>query len=283
MNIFNIIKEIEKVDPEVYDRLDPRRAVFKHFTGFGKKLAAAAVPLAFGSMLNKAYGQTGTPTIREVLEFALKLENLEYYFYKRAADTNIFPSAAGKTAFGVIRDHEEDHVNFLRTAITGLGGAAPTTYTDANFDWTADGLLGDTTFTNYPTMLAVAQAFEDTGVRAYKGAAPALMSNDAVLQAALQIHSVEARHAAHLRRMRRDLAGAGGAPTQKPWITGNDRGGLPSAFQGVYDGEEVTTQAGVTITGTFGGITIDANAASEAFDEPLTVAQVNTIVMPFIA
>ena len=129
-------------------------------------------------------------------------------------------------------------------------------------------------------MLAVAQAFEDTGVRAYKGAAPALMSNDTVLQAALQIHSVEARHAAHLRRMRRDVTG--GVPTQKPWITMKDRGGLPEAFQGVYNGEEATTQAGVTITGSFGGVTIDANAASEAFDEPLTVAEVNAIVMPFI-
>ncbi|WP_207432554.1 ferritin-like domain-containing protein [Sabulibacter ruber] len=280
MNIFNILKEVEKVDPEVFDRLDPRREVFKHFGGFGKKLVAAAIPLAFGSMLNKAYGQN-TTSIRDVLEFALKLENLEYYFYKRAADTNIFPSAAGKTAFGVIRDHEEDHVNFLRQAITGLGGAAPTTYTDANFDWTAKGLLGNATFTDYGTMLAVAQAFEDTGVRAYKGAAPALISNDTVLQAALQIHSVEARHAAHLRRMRRDMAN--GVANLKPWITMKDRGGLPPEFQGIYDGEDNISQGGVTITGTFGGITIDANAASEAFDEPLTVAQVNTIVTPFIA
>ncbi|ALI99677.1 ferritin-like domain-containing protein [Rufibacter tibetensis] len=280
MNIFNILKEVEKVDPEIFDRLDPRRAVFKHFGGFGKKLAAAAVPIAFGSMLNKAYGQTAMPSVRDVLEFALKLENLEYFFYRRAADTNIFANAAGKTAFTVIRDHEEDHVNFLRTAISGMGGAAPTTYTDANFDWTAKGTLGNATFTNYPTMLAVAQAFEDTGVRAYKGAAPALMSNDGVLQAALQIHSVEARHAAHLRRMRRDMAN--GVATNKPWITMKDRGGLPAAFQGIYDGEEVTTQAGVNIVGTFGGIAIDANAASEAFDEPLTVAQVNSIVAPFI-
>ncbi|WP_210466334.1 ferritin-like domain-containing protein [Rufibacter roseolus] len=282
MNIFNILKEVEKVDPEIFDRIDPRREVFKHFGGFGKKLAAAAIPIAFGSMLNKAYGQTAAnPSVREVLEFALLLENLEYHFYLRAAATDIFPSAAGKTAFGVIRDHEKAHVDFLRAAISGMGGAAPTTYTDASFDWTANGLLGNATFTSYPTMLAVAQAFEDTGVRAYKGAAPALMSNDTVLQAALQIHSVEARHAAHLRRMRRDMTN--GVAGLKPWITMKDRGGLPAEFQGIYDGEENTTQATVNITGTFGGITIDANAASEAFDEPLTVAQVNAIVMPFIA
>jgi hypothetical protein len=48
----------------------------------------------------------------------------------------------------------------------------------------------------------LAQAFEDTGVRAYKGQAGNVMSNKTVLQAALQIHSVEARHASQVRRMR---------------------------------------------------------------------------------
>ena len=50
MNILNIITEIEKIDPEVYDRLDQRRTMFKHFAGFGKKLATAAVPYAMGAI-----------------------------------------------------------------------------------------------------------------------------------------------------------------------------------------------------------------------------------------
>ena len=276
MNIFNLLKEIEKVDPEVYERLDSRRAVFKHFGGFGRKLAAAAVPIAFGSMLNKAYGQS-TRTVTDVLKFAYLLENLEAEFYKQAAATTIFPTEAGKKAFETIRDHEVAHVAFLKTA---LGADAPA-YTAASFDYNAKGALGGQTFTSYPVMLAVAQAFEDTGVRAYKGQAGFLMSNNDVLQAALQIHSVEARHAAHVRRMRRDFAAA--PAVQKPWITGKDLGGLPALIQPVYDGEEITTQAGVNITGTFGGVTISAAAASEAFDEPLTTEQVTAIVTPFLA
>src|SRR5688572_17272530 len=106
MNIFNVLKEIEKVDPEVYGRLDSRRAAFKHFGGFGKKLALAAVPLALGSMLNKAYGQApATRSVMDVLQFALLLENLEAEFYKQAAATSLFPAAAGKMAFETIRDH----------------------------------------------------------------------------------------------------------------------------------------------------------------------------------
>jgi hypothetical protein len=52
----------------------------------------------------------------------------------------------------------------------------------------------------YAQFLALAQAFEDTGVRAYKGQAANLISTD-LLTAALQIH-VEARHASEVRRLR---------------------------------------------------------------------------------
>jgi hypothetical protein len=137
-------------------------------------------------------------------------------------------------------------------------------------------------------MLAVSQAFEDTGVRAYKGQAPRLINNNTVLQAALQIHSVEARHASHVRQMRRGLNQLvpSGQKVQ-PWITsaqsGIDTGNgtLNALIQTIYAGEDLTTQAGVNIVNV-GGQTIAAAEASEAFDEPLTKAQVAAIVDPFI-
>jgi hypothetical protein len=103
----------------------------------------------------------------------------------------------------------------------------------------------------------LSQGFEDTGVRAYKGQAAALMANDAVLTTALQIHSVEARHASAVRRLR----------GQKGWITGNQTDIAPLAP--VYAGEEVGQ--GVTST-----------ASAEAFDEPLTTDQVLAIANLFI-
>ena len=51
------------------------------------------------------------------------------------------------------------------------------------------------------TFLATAVALEDTGVSAYAGQGPRI-SQKAVVQAALAIHSVEARHAAHFRSWR---------------------------------------------------------------------------------
>ncbi|GAA4316957.1 ferritin-like domain-containing protein [Flaviaesturariibacter amylovorans] len=288
MNLQNIFNDIENVDPEVYDRLDSRRNAMKRFSFIGKTLALAAIPSALGSMLKKAYGQS-TGNILDVLNFALKLEYLEAEFYTRGvAASGLIP--AGTPAVGAlttIRDHENAHVNFLRTAITAAGGmpiARP------NFDFTAgggsqNGPLGNLTFTNYGVFLAVAQAFEDTGVRAYKGQAGNLMSNDDVLTAALQIHSVEARHAAHIRYMRRAHMSVG-AGQVKPWITRNVShvtsgvAAVDNLVQMVYNGEEVTTQATVNIAS---NSNLNADRASEAFDEPLTLQQVTAIVTPFFA
>lgn len=278
MNIYNIITEVEKTDPEVYDRLDGRRAALKGMMGFAGKVAALSLPLMLGSMFKKAYGQS-TGSLVGVLNFALTLEYLESEFYKKAVGTTGLIPAADLPGFTAIRDHEVAHVAVLRQTITQLGGT-PVTYTLANFDYTAGNgsMTGPyaTVFSNYDTLLAVSQAFEDTGVRAYKGQAGNLISNNDVLTAALQIHSVEARHASYIRYLRQKR----GATANKPWITGNDTGGVPGVTA-VYAGEENTTQAGQQITG-INNTSISANAASEAFDEELTQAQVNMIVDPFI-
>ena len=69
---------------------------------------------------------------------------------------------------------------------------------------------------------------------------------------------------------------------RKGWITGNSRDDLPAFTQPAYNGEEASTQAGINVTNlavNFGG----ADSATEAFDEPLTMAQVIAIVTPFLA
>lgn len=288
MKIDNIINEIESVDPEIFERLNGRRNAMKQFAKFSGKVALASLPFAFGSMLSKAYGSPSgtTDAITDVLNFALTLEYIEAEFYKAGyaagvAGTLAIPAGAPLNAIKTIRDHEVAHVNFLKTAITSLGGT-PVAFTAASFDFTAKGTF-PAVFTDYALFLAVAQTFEDTGVRAYKGQAANLMSNNDVLTAALNIHSVEARHASHIRQMRRNNGGLIPAGvTLKPWITLNQSGIGSSAVQASYEGEEITTQATVNIVN-IGGAVISANAASEAFDEALSKEQVVAIVTPFFA
>ena len=283
MNLQNIISEIEKTDPEVYDRLDTRRNAMRSFVKTSGKIALASIPFALGSMFQKAYSSPSSPSdlILDTLNFALTLEYLESNFYIKAVASGIIPAGNAMSALTVIRDHENEHVNFLKTAITAAGGT-PVSFTAASFDFTAKGTFPGV-FSDYGTMLAVAQTFEDTGVRAYKGQAPNLISNNDYLTAALRIHSVEARHAAHIREMRKaaNLLVPAGVDV-KPWITLNQSGIGTAAVQASYDGEENVMQAGVTITN-IGGQKISAAAASEAFDEPLTKDQITAIVTPFFA
>jgi hypothetical protein len=290
MNLQNIISEIEKVDPEVYDRLDTRRKTMKQFANLSGKVALASLPLAFGSMLNKAYGKTSSLTdlVSDTLNFALTLEYLEAAFYNQIVTTPGFATApaADQTALKKIQADENAHVTFLKGALGAAAVASP------KFDLTGGKGSGNGPFkgyeASYAVQLAMSQTFEDTGVRAYKGQAPNLQGSRPFLTAALRIHSVEGRHAAKIRQMRRvlDAAIPAGEKPLKPWITLNYSGIMyPPAQANInlsYAGEEVTTQAGVNITGIGSNGFITDKAASESFDETLTKAQVLTIVDPFI-
>ncbi len=291
MNLQNIFSEIEKVDADVYDRMDTRRSAMKQFASFSGKAALAAMPLALGSMFKKAYGQTPTDVIA-TLQYALTLEYLEAKFYNLGvAGVGVTTNAgvAGLAALQKIRDDENKHVAYLKSVITALG-STPTA--EPTFDFTAGNGSNMGPFlgweANYDIFLAMAQTFEDTGVRAYKGAAGTLINNKDVLTAALNVHSVEAKHASHIRQMRRARATAPGAITAayvgdiKPWINNaesNIGAGFAAAVQPSYNGEEVTTQNGVNIV-TVAGVT--ATAASASFDEPLSRPAVLAIVDPFI-
>ena len=279
MNTLKVLNIISEQDPEIFDRIDTRRKAMHTFTSLGKKIALISAPFMLGTVLNKAYGQTPTSSVIDVLNFALTLEYLEYEFYLKATSSaGLIPAGAATSAITTIRNHELAHVNFLKTAITGAGG---TPVAKPNFDFSGGNGTGTgpfaTAFSNYQLFLAVAQTLEDTGVRAYKGQAGNLINADDVLEAALNIHSVEARHASHVRQMRK----ANNFGDVKPWITGKDTGGIGALVQANYNGEELTTQAGVNIIN-IGGQSISANAASESFDEPLTTAQVLALVDAFI-
>ena len=204
------------------------------------------------------------------------------------------PAGAAQAALTKIANDEANHVIFLKTAITTAYGAASVT-PKPTFDLTGGNGSGTgpfaMAFSNYGLFLAVAQTFEDTGVRAYKGRAKELKQGGDYLTAALNIHSVEARHAAHIRTMRYNLNVASGNSVSlvpagivvKPWITLNQSAIASAAVQASYNGavpENTTIQGGVEILGISTGI--NAIYATEAFDEPLTAAEVLAIVDPFI-
>jgi hypothetical protein len=129
----------------------------------------------------------------DVLNYALTLEHLEYAFYRDGLEQFSAEdfAAAGYAAnvyewFGIIRDHEMEHVNTITSVITDLGGEP---VAEGTYDFGYGDLAG---------FVGVATALENTGVGAYQGAAQFLIDEDELLTAALTIHGVEARHAAYL-------------------------------------------------------------------------------------
>ena len=159
MNIFKIIQQIEKVDPEVYVRLNSRRNAF----GLLGKAALTASPLALGAVFQNAYGKTND-AVTDIPNFALTLEYLESEFYTMGLNApNLIPTNQ-RTAFAQIKKHEDQHVMLLKGALAANAVAKPT------FDFTDKGAFPDV-FTSLATFTTLAQAFEDTGVRAYKGQA----------------------------------------------------------------------------------------------------------------
>ena len=152
--------------------------------------------------LSHAEAQAATPSIADVLNFALNLEYLEANLY--AAVTGLTPPSGGPgvtgaptkltldaqtmaTAANLYLD-ETAHIATLQSAIKGLGG---TPITQPAIDLSAGGTVVITTQAQF---LTVARQFTAVGNSAYAGAAQLLTSNVMILTTAAQILGAEAQH-----------------------------------------------------------------------------------------
>jgi hypothetical protein len=298
-------------------------------------LSMGSVPVALAALSRDAFGQAPSD-ILDVLQFAYILENLENEFYKAVLGTSavtaqnaafatvraLIPDAA-KQSLQQIQKHEQQHTDFLKATIPVFGGTPPA-ITAADFDFTGGNGSSAGPFARATTelsfLLLAAQAFEDTGVRAYKGQAGRLLINgnnnaDIALESALRIHSVEARHAAKIRRIRRTLnpadtslrftgyvrgggvAAAGAGNIANPpaeavaalnLIYGGGTGPISYAEGNtqhvVFNGTAAVTIDAATLSGieVIGDASARATAATMAFDEALTKEEVIAIVRGFI-
>ncbi len=187
-------------------RRDTRRS-------FLRQTAVAGGVVVGGGAFAASAGAGHTDSVPDVdiLNFALSLEYLEAAFYVQAlggsgttgvpassgafdrgaiTGSNVFAGFGGRIRstgyeyLSAIRDHEVEHVDFLRRA---LGASAVPA---CRFDFSS--ALG-----SVETFVANAQVLENTGVMAYDGAIR-YVDDGNNLQAGAQIATVEARHAAYL-------------------------------------------------------------------------------------
>jgi plastocyanin len=200
-------------------RLTSRRGLLG---GMAKVVAGGALAVAVAPTLG-GFGLASAQDFEDdvaILNYALTLEHLEAAFYRDGLDTfseDDFEDGV-YAELEAIRDHEEAHVETLTSTINDLGGE-PVEAGEYDFGY------GD----DPDAFLETAMALENTGVAAYAGAAPAV-EDDALLSAALSIHSVEARHAAYLNRL-------------------NGESAFPDAFDEALSQDEVLEIAGPFIAG----------------------------------
>ncbi len=128
-----------------------------------------------------------------ILNYALTLEYLEAAFYTEAEAMGALDGELALFA-KVVGAHERAHVKALKAALGRKAVKKPR----FNFRGTTE---------DAARFAATAQVLEDTGVAAYAGQAPRVKST-AILEAALAIHTIEARHASWIR----DINGAPPAP-----------------------------------------------------------------------
>jgi len=280
-------------DPTALERATSRRGALSSLGSWGKGLALAGVPFGLAALTREAFAQ-GAPLsdrIINTLNFALTLERLEATFYPMALASGVIP-AQHRGVFELIAANEIAHRDFLE-GVLGNQAARRT-----NFDFTAGGTLDP--FNDFNTFLILAQGFEDAGVRAYKGQIGNLQENGAILTAGARIHSVEARHASLVRRLRAEHLGA--SPEQAPWkgwpsLPPVDAGAAPfigavyAAGQpaAMFPSESNTVHAGIDVVPLAAALTGDEaidnpqQAAAEAFDEPLDLRSVLAIAGMFAA
>ena len=172
---------------EMVDRIDEEEAATRGL--FLRKGAVMGGGLIGGAALIGLFAGAakGAPqSDLDIGNFALTLEYLEAEFYTEAVQMG---ALSGKVLrFGqIVGAHERTHVAALQKML-GAGAVAKPSF---NFQGTTE---------SQSKFQATAQVLEDTGVMAYKGQAPLIESN-AVLKAALAIHTVEARHASWIRHI----------------------------------------------------------------------------------
>ena len=156
---------------------------------------------------------TTTPSVVDVLNFALNLEYLEASFYlyvttgSGLSTTNMgtspgtvsggmqvgFTNAIVASAAAQLATDEREHVEFLRSTITTVGGT-PVSMPTLN-------LAAGGAVTSDATFLAAARQLEATGISAYIGGAQYLVSNTTAVLYAAQILDTESQHEGFLRQL----------------------------------------------------------------------------------
>ena len=262
----------------------PRRALLAQLGG----AAVAALPAVL-SALPAAAGIKVTSY--DAVAQLLLLERTQLALYTQALAAPGLIPVAQVVDFQAMQRHQSQHAAFLVQALQNAGAVVPAL---PSFDFSGrrgmatNPVLFPSVLTVYEDFLALAQQLEDLGVRLYKTQVLFISNDPQLARAALRLHTVEARHAAHIRSLRRGRGVAvsnwpsdDDAPMTRPAaaavLTTAATGGEDSAAQSLTLG---TLLPFLTIFYTR-DLGVRPTSIAEAFDEPVNTATAQTALSLF--
>ncbi len=268
-----------------------RRDALARLGAAGWRGLAAAAPLALAVGTVAAAPTLTTP---DAVALLLQLEQLQNAFYTQALGAAGPLPAAVRPDVERLQTQQQQHLAFLSQTLTDGGlpvPVAPVFDFGGQHGGAANPVLFPNVLTNYASFLELAQQLEDAAVRLYLGQLPTLAPEKLLYRAALAMQATEARHASHIRSLRR-AAGA----TVKNWPSTADAA-LPAPAMVPTDGGPATLYAGeanqeqlipgplrvpfVTLLVSANNAAVADTATAEAFDEPLTTAQARALLALF--
>lgn len=207
---------IDQMDRLAADREQIRQGRRRVLSVLGVAGAATVAGTAMAGCSNDGpltLSSTISPSVIDVLNFALNLEYLEASFYLYVTTGSGLPTADMGSNPGTVTGgakvtfvnpivasaatqlalDEREHVEFLRTTIAAVGGT-PVAMPALN-------LAAGGSVTSDATFLAASRQLEAVGVSAYAGGAQYLVSSTAALTYAAQILDTEAQHAGFVREL----------------------------------------------------------------------------------
>ena len=255
-----------------------RRATLARLAQTGWRTAAAAVPAAV--LLARPAAAGSLTTALDGVLLLLQLARTQAALCTQALAVPGLVPAAQVPDFQTMLAHHQAHIALFGRALTESGAAVPATVT---FDFS--GRRGAATnpelfpgaLSVYGRFLELAQQLADAGGRMCQGVAAVLFDQRLLLAAVVQVLPVEARHASHLRTLRR-----GQGVNLKNWPSAATPALVPpppaALLAATTTGEDNKRQlladntpiafAGLLLAAD--GNAVQPTALAEAFDEPIT-------------
>lgn len=274
----------------------PRRDLLHRLGQASARAAVAALPLAAALPAQAA----PTDTTLDAILLLLKLEDLLSALYTQALAAPALSGAARAAVrpdFERMLRHQQGHAQFYRTTLLTAGlnpPAAPSFDFSGRRNNPGNPELFPNVLNDYSTFLQLAQQLEDASASIYLNQITAFGTDRQLRNVVLRTQTVEARHASHLRTLRRTTT----ASPVKSWPSNADvvptptvvvpsRAGGSAAPVSIYSFEANETQlvSGTTAVPFLalltGATAVQFVALSEAFDEPLPTAQATALLSIF--